>query len=96
MRQRGRQRTGPRTGDSAGTSGPPNGGGDGVASPPGPDDARRKDLSAVARDGTLVDDFVFSGGDGILHVRNAPSPGATSSLAIAREIVDRFERSRAT
>src|SRR5438067_1505872 len=51
---------------------------------------------AVARDGTLVDDFVFSGGDGILHVRNAPSPGATSSLAIASEIVDRFERSRAT
>jgi 2-hydroxyglutarate dehydrogenase len=40
----------------------------------------------------LVDDFVFDGGDGtiggrILHVRNAPSPGATSSLAIA-EMID--------
>jgi len=44
---------------------------------------------AVGRDGTLVDDFVFSEAAGGLHVRNAPSPGATSSLAIARVIADR-------
>ena len=43
---------------------------------------------AVARDGTLVDDFVFSRQGNILHVRNAPSPAATSSLAIARYVVD--------
>jgi len=44
---------------------------------------------AVARDGRLVDDFVFSSTDRALHVRNAPSPAATSSLAIARHVVDR-------
>ncbi len=43
---------------------------------------------AMAPDGSLVDDFVFDGTGGVLHVRNAPSPGATSSLAIARHIVD--------
>ena len=46
---------------------------------------------ALARDGTLVDDFVFSEAGGALHVRNAPSPAASASLAIAREIVDRLE-----
>ena len=37
---------------------------------------------ALERDGTLVDDFVLGGSGRILHVRNAPSPAATSSLAI--------------
>jgi (S)-2-hydroxyglutarate dehydrogenase len=37
---------------------------------------------ALARDGTLVDDFDLGGSARILHVRNAPSPAATSSLAI--------------
>ena len=37
---------------------------------------------ALGRDGTLVDDFVLGGNGRILHVRNAPSPAATSSLAI--------------
>jgi L-2-hydroxyglutarate oxidase len=46
---------------------------------------------AVARDGTLVDDFVISQTPGAFHIRNAPSPAATSSLALARELVDRFE-----
>lgn len=46
---------------------------------------------AVAHDGTLVDDFVISETPGATHVRNAPSPAATSSLALARELVDRFE-----
>ena len=44
---------------------------------------------ALARDGTLVDDFVFSQTGQALHVRNAPSPGATSALAIARAVADR-------
>ena len=47
---------------------------------------------AVARDGRLVDDFVISETERALHVRNAPSPAATSSLALARLIVDRAER----
>jgi 2-hydroxyglutarate dehydrogenase len=43
---------------------------------------------ALARDGKLVDDFVFSRSERALHVRNAPSPAATSSLAIARVVAD--------
>jgi L-2-hydroxyglutarate oxidase LhgO len=43
---------------------------------------------ALGRDGQLVDDFVFSRTERALHVRNAPSPGATSALAIARVIAD--------
>ncbi|XP_038141054.1 L-2-hydroxyglutarate dehydrogenase, mitochondrial [Cyprinodon tularosa] len=51
---------------------------------------------ALDRDGNLVDDFVFDGGVGdlgsrILHVRNAPSPAATSSLAIAEMIADEVD-----
>lgn len=37
--------------------------------------------------GHLVDDFVISGTDRAVHVRNAPSPGATSAMAIAEHIV---------
>ncbi len=43
---------------------------------------------AIAPDGSLVDDFVFERGDRILHVRNAPSPGATSSIPIGEAIAD--------
>jgi 2-hydroxyglutarate dehydrogenase len=46
---------------------------------------------ALARDGTLIDDFVFSRTERALHVRNAPSPAATSSLAIARLVADEVE-----
>jgi 2-hydroxyglutarate dehydrogenase len=46
---------------------------------------------AVGRDGGLVDDFVFSRTERALHVRNAPSPAATSSLAIAARIADEAE-----
>ncbi len=42
---------------------------------------------AMHADGTLADDFVISGSSRVVHVRNAPSPGATSSLAIAEHIV---------
>jgi L-2-hydroxyglutarate oxidase LhgO len=44
---------------------------------------------AVARDGSLVDDFVLSLHGRVVHVRNAPSPGATASLAIAEHIVSK-------
>lgn len=46
---------------------------------------------AVGRDGRLTDDFVISDTPGATHVRNAPSPAATSSFALAKEIVDRFD-----
>ncbi len=55
---------------------------------------------ALDIDGNLVDDFVFDSGVGsigkrMLHVRNAPSPAATSSLAIANvvsnEVSNRFK-----
>ncbi|GGK96726.1 hydroxyglutarate oxidase [Sphaerisporangium melleum] len=42
---------------------------------------------AVGRDGSLVDDFVVDVHGRVILVRNAPSPAATSSLAIARHIV---------
>jgi L-2-hydroxyglutarate oxidase LhgO len=44
---------------------------------------------AIDRDGSLVDDFRLSVTDGVVWVRNAPSPAATSSLAIAEELVAR-------
>lgn len=44
---------------------------------------------ALGRDGRLIDDFLFSLTERALHVRNAPSPGATASLAIARHVADR-------
>lgn len=43
---------------------------------------------ALGRDGRLLDDFAFSRTERALHVRNAPSPAATSSLAIARLVCD--------
>ncbi|XP_062850947.1 L-2-hydroxyglutarate dehydrogenase, mitochondrial [Trichomycterus rosablanca] len=51
---------------------------------------------ALDHDGNLVDDFVFDGGVGelgsrVLHVRNAPSPAATSSLAIGKAVADELE-----
>ncbi len=46
---------------------------------------------ALGRDGALVDDFVVGEAGGALHVRNAPSPAATSSLAIAALIADQVQ-----
>ncbi|MBY8875035.1 L-2-hydroxyglutarate oxidase [Micromonospora sp. PLK6-60] len=45
---------------------------------------------AVARNGSLVDDFLLHRAGPVLLVRNAPSPAATSSLAIAEHVVDRL------
>lgn len=47
---------------------------------------------AVARDGTLLDDFIVFEAERELHVRNAPSPAATSCLALAGLIAERVER----
>lgn len=44
---------------------------------------------ALTKQGRLADDFVFVELGRILHVLNAPSPAATSSLAIAQHIVER-------
>ncbi|MGW7209995.1 L-2-hydroxyglutarate oxidase [Streptomyces sp. NPDC054837] len=44
---------------------------------------------AVLRDGTLVDDFLFKEGPRTVHVLNAPSPAATASLPIGREVARR-------
>ena len=41
---------------------------------------------AVSADGALVEDFVLERRPGVVHVRNAPSPGATSSLLIGETI----------
>jgi L-2-hydroxyglutarate oxidase LhgO len=53
---------------------------------PGPAGVRAQ---ALTLDGQLVDDFVIDADGPIVHVRNAPSPAATSSLAIADMIVER-------
>ena len=47
---------------------------------------------ALAEDGTLVDDFIVNRTGNVLHVRNAPSPAATSSLAIGTLIADAVEQ----
>ena len=55
---------------------------------PGPAGIRAQ---ALARDGSLVDDFVIHRTERAVHVRNAPSPAATSSLALACLIADEAE-----
>jgi (S)-2-hydroxyglutarate dehydrogenase len=44
---------------------------------------------ALGRNGRLLDDFVIEGSGRIVHVVNAPSPAATSSLAIGAHIARR-------
>ncbi|WP_399495408.1 L-2-hydroxyglutarate oxidase [Streptomyces sp. P9(2023)] len=44
---------------------------------------------AVLRDGTLVDDFLIREAARTVHVLNAPSPAATASLPIGREVARR-------
>lgn len=45
---------------------------------------------AMDADGTLVDDFRFSRVGNVFSVRNAPSPAATASLAIADLVLDQL------
>jgi (S)-2-hydroxyglutarate dehydrogenase len=47
---------------------------------------------ALAPDGNLVDDFRFVPGERFLHVLNVPSPAATASLPIGREILKMVEK----
>ena len=47
---------------------------------------------AVSRDGRLVDDFVISPTPRAVHVRNAPSPAATSAFALAELIADEADQ----
>jgi L-2-hydroxyglutarate oxidase len=55
---------------------------------PGPAGVRAQ---AIQANGKMVDDFVFATGDRVMHVRNAPSPAATASIAIGGEIVNKAE-----
>ncbi len=47
---------------------------------------------ALRMDGGLVDDFAIDEAEGAVHVLNAPSPAATASLPIGREIAGRAAR----
>ena len=49
---------------------------------------------AVGVDGKLLDDFCIQEAPGMLHVLNAPSPAATASLAIGRNLADRILQRR--
>ncbi|MEA2560764.1 MAG: (S)-2-hydroxyglutarate dehydrogenase [Acidobacteriota bacterium] len=57
-----------------------------------PEDVRRSGAGvraqAVERNGALVDDFRIVETDRAVHVLNAPSPGATASMAIGRTVAD--------
>ncbi|MFC0272746.1 L-2-hydroxyglutarate oxidase [Metabacillus herbersteinensis] len=55
---------------------------------PGPAGVRAQ---ALKNDGTLVDDFFIMAGQRSIHVLNAPSPAATASLEIGKEIVKRID-----
>ncbi len=61
----------------------------------GPGDVKRSLVGiraqAVGVDGSLVDDFRIYAENGVVSVRNAPSPAATASLAIAEHIVDQLD-----
>ena len=54
----------------------------------GPSGVRAQALDA---DGNLLDDFSFGESANVLHVRNAPSPAATASLAIGRHLAELAE-----
>jgi L-2-hydroxyglutarate oxidase len=55
---------------------------------PGPSGVRAQ---ALSEDGNLVDDFIVDREKRVLHVRNAPSPAATSSLVIGAMIADAYD-----
>jgi L-2-hydroxyglutarate oxidase len=62
---------------------------------------RREDLlpsaaglraQAVTREGIILDDFAFLESDRMIHVLNAPSPGATASLSLGQALVDKLSQ----
>ncbi|MGG5253574.1 L-2-hydroxyglutarate oxidase [Neobacillus sp. SM06] len=54
---------------------------------PGPAGVRAQALKA---DGSLVEDFYILNGSRSIHICNAPSPAATASIEIGKEVVDRL------
>ena len=48
---------------------------------------------ALAKDGRLIDDLLIYHGQNTVHVVNAPSPAATSSLVLAQMIANVAQRS---
>jgi L-2-hydroxyglutarate oxidase len=57
---------------------------------PGPSGVRAQVLTT---NGRLLDDFLIQHGENVIHVLNAPSPAATSSLVLAQMIVDEAQSS---
>ena len=57
-------------------------------------DGRTSGVRAIALDNDgIMDEFAIEDvGDGVMHVRNAPSPACTASLRIAEEVVTRAEK----
>lgn len=51
---------------------------------------------ALKSDGSMVDDFYFIPGKRSIHVLNAPSPAATASIEIGKEIISNFREKFAT
>jgi L-2-hydroxyglutarate oxidase len=51
---------------------------------------------ALMNDGKLVDDFLIIRGQHSIHICNAPSPAATSSLEIARAVVEQIPAPQST
>ena len=49
-----------------------------------------EEREALKNDGSLVDDFLIVPGENSIHVCNAPSPAATSSLEIGKAIVSQI------
>ncbi|HLR51389.1 MAG TPA: hypothetical protein VK072_00750 [Candidatus Avamphibacillus sp.] len=49
---------------------------------------------ALQKDGTLYDDFFIVNGKNSIHICNAPSPAATASLEIGKEITKRIKKER--
>ena len=58
-----------------------------------PSSTGRPRAQAVDRQGKLLQDFSIAETENAIHVLNAPSPGATSSLSISRYIVDMAQKS---
>ncbi len=60
----------------------------------GPDDLERNGAGvraqAIAPDGSMVNEFVILEGERVIHVLNAPSPAATSSLSIGMDVAERL------
>ena len=45
----------------------------------------------ISNDGSLIDDFVIEDDENTIVLRNVPSPAATSSFAIAKYVINKFE-----